>query len=143
MIAQSRSEIERKFGRLEVETIEENAIVKQWYGFSSFSEAERASKAMGEEHAVTSSLGADTESLRLQTNLQLNRQRWRSAAELMAMPHDQQLIHIKGLGFYIARKIGQQNIAPYCSLLAPNPLEDRPLAPDPKITLTTSTDGAV
>lgn len=143
MIAQSRSEIERRFGRLEVQTIEENAIVKQWFGFSSFDEAERVSKAIGEEHAVTSSLGADTESLRLQTNLQLGRQRGRSAAELMAMPSDQQLFHVKGLGFYLARKIGQQNIAPYCHLLAPNPLEGRPLTPDPKITLTTPIQGAV
>lgn len=141
MLAQSRSEIERKFGRLEVQTIEENAIVKQWFGFSSFDEAERVSKAMGEEHAVTSSLGADTESLRLQTNLQLNRQRHMSAAELMAMPADIQLIHVKGLGFFLARKIGQQNVAPYCHLIAPNTLEGGRLAPDPKITLTTPNQG--
>jgi len=137
MIAQSRSEIERRFGRLEVETIEENAIVKQWFGFSSFQEAERVSKAIGEQHAVLRSLGADSESSRLQTNWQLNRQRWLSPAELMAMPSDQQLVHIKGFGFFLARKIGQQNIAPYCYLLAPNALEGGLLNPDPEITLVT------
>lgn len=137
MIAQSRSEIERRFGRLEVQTIEENAICKQWFGFSSFDEAERVSKAIGEEHAILSSLGADSESLRLQTNLQINRQRWLSPAELMAMPASQQLLHIKGLGFYLAQKIGQQNIAPYCHMLAPNALEGGLLTPDPKITLVT------
>ncbi len=142
MIAQSRSEIERKFGRLEVQTIEENAIVKQWFGFSSFEEAERVSKAIGEQHAITSSLGADSESLRLQTSLQLGRQRWRSAAELMAMPADEQLNHLKGVGFFFSKRLGQQNIAPYCHLLAPNPLEGRPLTPDPKITLTTPIRGA-
>ncbi|MEQ1954478.1 type IV secretory system conjugative DNA transfer family protein [Mesorhizobium yinganensis] len=141
MIAQSRSEIERKFGRLGVETIEENAVVKQWFGFSSFAEAERVSKALGEELAVMSSLGADTESMRLQTNMNLGRQRWLSAAELMAMPRDEQLMHVKGVGFARARTIGQQNIAPYCHLLEANPLEGRPLAPDPWITLTTPDKG--
>ena len=141
MIAQSRSEIERKFGRLETQTIEENAIVKQWFGFSSFDEAERVSKAMGEEHAVSSSLGADNESLRLQTNLQLNRQRNMSAAELMAMPPHLQLGHIKGIGFFLARKLGQQNIAPYCHLLADNPLEGGKLPPEPLLTLTTPSKG--
>lgn len=86
MIAQSRSEIERRFGRLETQTIEENAIVKQWFGFSSFEEAERVSKAMGEELALSTSLGGDNEGLRLQTNLQTIRQRQMSPAELMAMP---------------------------------------------------------
>jgi type IV secretion system protein VirD4 len=137
MIAQSRSEIERRFGRLGTLTIEENAIVKQWFGFSSFDEAARVSKAMGEELTVGSSLGADSESLRLNTNMNLVRQRWMSPAELMAMPADQQLVHIKGLGFFVARKIGQQQIAPFCHLVAENPIEGGRLAPDPIITLTT------
>lgn len=137
MISQSRSEIERRFGRLGTLTIEENAIVKQWFGFSSFDEAERVSKAMGEELAVGSSLGADSESLRLNTNLNLVRQRWMSPAELMAMPTDQQLVHIKGLGFFVARKIGQQQIAPFCHLVSENPIEGGLLAPDPILTLTT------
>ena len=142
MIAQSRSEIERRFGRLELQTIEENAIVKQWFGFSNFDEAERVSKAIGEEHAVSSSLGADTESLRLQTNLQLIKQRGMSAAELMAMGPHMQLIHIKGLGFFLALKIGQQNIDPYCHLLDANSMEGGRLPPDPKITLVTPNHGA-
>ncbi|MCB9942442.1 MAG: type IV secretory system conjugative DNA transfer family protein [Geminicoccaceae bacterium] len=48
MIAQSRSEIQRRYGEKETATIEENAVVKQWFGFSSFEEAERVSRAMGE-----------------------------------------------------------------------------------------------
>ena len=54
-IAQSRTEIERKFGKLEAETIDENAIVKQWFGFSSMAEAKRASEAMGEMLALQAS----------------------------------------------------------------------------------------
>ena len=134
-IAQSRSEIEKKFGKPAVATIEENAIVKQWFGFSGFSEAKLVSEMMGEQHAVQHGLGADSESTRLQSNLSLVRQRWMSPAELMAIPADRQLIHIKGLGFFEAGKLGQQNIAPYCDLIAPNPLEGGRLAPDPKVAL--------
>lgn len=136
MIAQSRSEIERKFGKLGTQTIEENAIVKQWFGFSSFDEAERVSKAIGEELAVGASLGADSESQRLSTNLNQVRQRWLSPAELMAMPPDQQLVHVKGLGFFLARKIAQNQIAPFCHLVGENRIEGGRLPPDPKITFT-------
>ncbi|MEM8634384.1 MAG: TraM recognition domain-containing protein [Pseudomonadota bacterium] len=134
-IAQSRSEIEKKFGKHAVDTIEENAIIKHWYGFSGFSEAKRVSEMMGEQMAVQESLGADNASVRLQTNLSLTKQRWMSPAELMAMPTQRQLIHVKGLGFFLADKIGQQHFEPYSRLLAPNTLEGGCLTPDPKIRL--------
>ena len=47
-IAQSRSEIQRAYSEKETATIEENAVVKQYFGFSSFEEAERVSRAIGE-----------------------------------------------------------------------------------------------
>ncbi|MEP5730824.1 MAG: hypothetical protein ABJL67_15810 [Sulfitobacter sp.] len=82
-------------------------------------------------------MGGDTESLRLQTNLSLIKQRWMSPAELMAMGDHLQLIHVKGLGFFVALKIGMQNIEPYCHLVAPNPQERGTLTPNPLIRLTT------
>ncbi len=91
---------------------------------------------MGEQMAVQESLGADTASFRLQSNLNLTKQRWMSPAELMAMPPRMQLIHVKGLGFFLAAKIGQQHLDPYCRLIAPNELEKGRLPPDPKMTLT-------
>ncbi len=112
MIAQSRSEIERKLGRNETLTIEENSILKQYLGFSSFEGAERVSKAIGEEHAVASAISGGNDDLKLQTNLSLIRQRQMSPADLMAMPVDRQLVHVKGLGFGQLRTISQQNIAP-------------------------------
>lgn len=137
-IRQSRSESIRKFGEQETRTLEENAVVKQWFGgFSSIEEASRISQAMGEEFAVQSSLGTDNLSAKTQTNHSLIKQRVLTPAELMAMPPDQQLIHIKGVGFFVARTISQQNIAPYCKLFADNPLEGGRLKPDPKITLVT------
>ncbi|MEL7274315.1 MAG: TraM recognition domain-containing protein [Pseudomonadota bacterium] len=135
MIAQSRSEIERKFGKLEVETIEENAIVKQYFGFSSFSEAERISKAIGEEQIVNPGVSSDSREARLHFSYQSGKERNLTPASLMAMPQEEQLIHVKGIGFINALKIGQQNIAPWCNLIADNPLEGGRLEPDPWIEL--------
>ena len=106
MIAQSRSEIERKFGKLEVETLEENSLVKQYFGFSSFSEAERISKAIGEEQIINPGLSADSKEARLQFSYQTGKERNLTPAVLMAMPPEEQLIHIKGIGFINALKIG-------------------------------------
>lgn len=136
MIAQSRSKIERRFGKLEVETIEENAIVKQWFGSSSFAEADRVSKAIGQEFVINSILGSDSKDLRLQFNYQTGKERQLTPNRLMAMPADEQLIHVKGIGFIHAKKIGQQSIAPFCYNVAPNPLEGGNLPADPRITLT-------
>lgn len=137
MIAQSRSEIIRKYGEQECETIEENAVVKVWRAFTSFKEAERVSKAMGEEHAVASGLGLDSESLKASTNLSLIKQRQLSAAELLSLPPDMQLVHMRGVGFFLCPSVSQVNLAPYCNLVADNPLEGGRLPPDPRITLTT------
>ncbi len=136
MIAQSRSEIERKLGRFEVQTIEDNAIFKQWFGFSNFAEAERVSKIMGEEHAVATAISGNNETLVLNSNLSLIRQRWMSAAELMAMPRHLVLMHFRNLGFYIGETVSQENIDPYCRLIAPNEMEGGRLTPDPKIHFT-------
>ncbi len=136
MIAQSRSEIERKLGRNETRTIEDNSITKQWFGFSSFEEAERVSKAMGEQHAVATAIGGSNDNLKLQTNLSLIKQRWMSAADLMAMPRNRMLLHLKGLGFYEGETVSQQNIDPFCRLIGPNQMEGGRLTADPKITFT-------
>ncbi|MEM1363695.1 MAG: TraM recognition domain-containing protein [Pseudomonadota bacterium] len=135
MIVQSRSELIRKYGEQECETIEDNSIVKCWLGLSSFKEAERVSKAMGEEHAVATAMGMDSESLKANTNLSLIKQRILSPAELMAMPRGTMLVHVKGTGFFTLQMLFQNQIAPFCDRYADNPLEGGRLPSDPKIRL--------
>ncbi len=142
MIAQSRSEIVRKFGKLESETIAENAVTQIWYGFGSLAEAQMVSEMMGEEHAVQTALGAGSDSARLQTNLSLTKQRRMTPAEHLAVPRDQQLIYIQGLGFILARKVGMQNIAPFCFEVAENPMEGGILPPDPWIAFPSPAGGS-
>lgn len=138
MIAQSRSEVQRKYGEKETLTIEENALVKQWFGFSSFDEAERVSKAMGETQHVTGTLGLNSSGEDFSSNYQTGRERLFTADELMRLPADEQIIHVKDVGFIHARKIRQNEIAPYCFELGDNPLEGARLEPDPKVELTGS-----
>lgn len=140
-IAQSRSEMLRKFGERECQTIEDNAIVKQWFGFSNFEEAERVSKAMGQVVTIESGLNVDLNGQqrgdddKMGLSNSFGRQAQMSASELMAMPADEQLIHVKGVGFLRAKKLRQNQIAPFCHDLAPNPLEGGVLPPQPALTL--------
>lgn len=135
MISQSPSEVIRKFGEHEAQTAEDNSITKQWLGFSNFREAEKISKAMGEEHAVASGLSGDSDGLKSQSSLSLIKQPHLTPAQLMAMPKEHCLVHIKGVGFFVLNTVSQENLSPYCNLLAENPLEGGRLPPDPKITL--------
>jgi type IV secretion system protein VirD4 len=135
MIAQSRSEIERKYGKRETQTIEENAVIKQWFGSSSFDGAERVSRAMGETIHVATSVGFSSERIEVSGNFNTGKERLYTADMLMALPPDEQIIHVKDVGFIHAKKIRQNQIAPSCFELEDNPLEGGRLAPEPKIDL--------
>ena len=97
------------------------------------------SDMMGEEHALSTSLGSNGD-LNLQTNISLIRQKQMSVAELLAMPRDLQLIFVKGIGFILARKVGMQNIAPFCHRVGKNEMEGGILPADPWITFPTPGD---
>ncbi len=54
----------------------------------------------------------------------------------MRLPVDEQIVHVKDVGFIHCRKLGQNQIAPFChGGLAANPLEGGQLPADPKVTL--------
>ena len=135
MIAQSRSEIERKYGKKETDTLEENAVIKQWFGFSSFEEAERVSRAMGETLNVASSLGVQSDRTVISGNFSTGKERLYTPDMLMRLPPDEQILHVKDVGFIHAKKIRQNEIAPSCYALTDNPLEGKALPPAPKVTL--------
>lgn len=136
LIAQSRSEVLRLYGEHLTQTIEDNCTCKRWLAFGSHQEAEAISKAIGEEHAVATGLSGDVNGQKLNTNLSLIKQRHISASELMALDKDRQLVHIRGIGYFICRSVAQNEIAPYCDMLADNRLEGGRLPSNPKITLT-------
>lgn len=135
-IAQSRSEIQRAYSDKETSTIEENAIIKQYFGFSSFEEAERVSRAIGETLVQQNSLGLSSAGLDYSANIGTGRDRRISAERLMRMKPHEQLIHMKGVGWFMCHKVGQHQIAPFChGELADNPLEGPQLPADPRVTI--------
>lgn len=140
-VVQSRSELVRAFGEKETETIEENATVKQWFGLSSFAEAERLSKAIGEDRVIEHSLGLSSAQLDYSHNFSTSKEPVFAPERLMRLPAAEQILHVKDVGFIHARKIRQNQIAPYCHHIADNPLEGRRLPPEPLITLPTKLGG--
>lgn len=105
MIAQSRSEVERKYGKKETDTIDENSVIKQWFGFSSFEEAERVSRAMGEALNVSSSLGISSDKIDFSSNYSTGKERLFSPDMLMCLPPDEQILWVKNVGFIHCKKL--------------------------------------
>lgn len=133
-IAQSRSEIQRAYSEKETATIEENALVKQYFGFSSFEECERISRAMGDTLVQQHSMGMNSGGLDFSSNIGTGKDRLISAERLMRMQPHEQLIHVKNVGWILCHKVGQHQIAPFChGELADNPLEGPQLPADPKV----------
>jgi type IV secretion system protein VirD4 len=137
-ITQSRLDSVRRYGERETAVLEENCAVKQWLKFSNFEEAERVSKAMGESLNVSHGLGVNSDRAGYSGSLSIGRDRLFTPYELMSLPGDEQIIHVADVGFIHAKKIRQNEIAPYCFELADNPLEGGRLKPNPKVHLPTS-----
>ena len=137
-IAQSRQDIVRRYGENETAILEENCTVKQWLKFSNFEEAERVSKAMGEQINISQGLGLSSEKQDWSSNYSTGHGRIFSADELMMLPPDEQIIHIAGVGFIHCRKFRQNQGSPYCYQLGKNPLEGGRLTPEPLVEFPTA-----
>ena len=137
LISQSRSEVLRTYGEHLTQTIEDNCITKRWLAFGNYAEAEEVSKAIGEEFALSTAMSGETGGLSTNTNLSVVKQRQVTPSELMSLRADQQLVHIRGVGYFICRTVRQNQISPYCDLIAPNPMEGGKLSSDPKVTFVT------
>lgn len=141
-IAQSRSEIQRAYSDKETATIEENAIVKQYFGFSSFEECERISRAIGETLVQQQSYGFNSKDLEFTSTIGTGKDRRIPAERLLRMKPNEQLIHVKDVGWILCHKVGQNQIAPFCNgELAANPLEGSQRTPDPKVTINMMPEG--
>ncbi|MCO5081761.1 MAG: type IV secretory system conjugative DNA transfer family protein [Rhizobiaceae bacterium] len=136
-LVQSRQDIVRKYGEKETAILEENCTVKQYLKITNYEEAERLSRAIGEQTTIGWGLGVSSDKDILTGNFNTGRDRVRSADELMRLPPDEQIIEIPGVGFIHCKKIRQNQIAPYCWFLGDNPLEGAALKADPRVTLRT------
>lgn len=134
-IAQSKKDIELKYGVKQAAILEENCPVVQYLSFSHPDEAEQVSKAIGEELTVDYNLGVSANRSELSGTFSTGKQRAISADELMNLPANQQIIWTQHGGYVLCLKFYQNQADPYCHDLAPNPMEgNRVLPPDPKVT---------
>lgn len=136
-ITQSRQDAFRKYGEKEIATLEENCQVIQYLSFSNFEEAERVSKAIGDQTNISPSLGLGSDRKSLSMNFNTGKDRRFTPWQLMSLPPSEQIIRVTGVGFIHCLKVRQNELAPYCHELAPNPLEGGVLPPDPKIYINT------
>ncbi len=136
-ISQTLLDIERIYGKHELAILMDNCPVKQYLSIGP-EDAEKISQMMGEEISISQSLGVNSQRLELSGNISTGKQRVMTATELMNLDPAYQVLHMRGYGWLICRKLRQNNIAPTCFDLGPNPLEsNQVLPPDPKVTLPT------
>jgi type IV secretion system protein VirD4 len=143
IIAQSRSEIERKYGKLETRTILENCVIRQYFGFSSYEEAEQVSRAMGETLSIATSLGTSSDKLEFTGNYSTQKERLYPPEKLMTLPADEQIIYGKDFGYVHCKKVAQNQASPYCYDLEENKIEGGTLPPDPIIELPIPENGSM
>ncbi|MFD0917254.1 type IV secretory system conjugative DNA transfer family protein [Pseudahrensia aquimaris] len=136
-IAQSRADVERKYGARECTILEDNCPTKQWLSFTNYDDAERVSRAIGEETSINPSVGVSSDKVDFSGNIGLGKERIFSADALMNLPPNEQIIYLRGIGWVHCEKFFQNQAAPYCHDLDANPYEGGRLEPDPLITLPT------
>lgn len=134
-ICQSRRDLEQKYGVKQAAVLEENCPVVQYLSFTRYEEAERVAKAWGDELIVNQTLNVSTNRSELSGTFSTAKEHRVTADDLMNMPRTHQVLRIQGLGHILCEKFYQNQAAPYCFDLAPNPQEgNRVLPPDPKVT---------
>ena len=140
-VAQSRSEIERKFGEKQAKTIDDNAAVKQWFGFTSIEEARRVSEGMGKIDVATTNISGKSNDPGMGWSHSVREKSRRSINDLLSLPINDQILYSRDEGWLQCRKISQFEIAPYVYDLGFNHVENKnpkqPNADDIKFILET------
>jgi len=136
-LAQSRQDAVLRYGEKETAILEENCTIKQYLKFSNYEEAERISRAMGDQTSISHGLGFNSDKEAFSANYSTGKERHFTADELMRLPDDEQILHLAGVGFAHCLKFRQNQAGPYCFDLGDNPLEGAPMEPDPIVTLDT------
>lgn len=126
LVTQSRSGLEASYGTLATKIIFNEAILKQYFGFSSPSEAKQLSDSMGQKLVVVRGINQSSERSDISIGYSLIREPLMSADQLLSMNRDEQIIHIGGLGYVHCHKVHASHIGPYAKMLGPNPVERTP-----------------
>ncbi|MEO0384160.1 MAG: TraM recognition domain-containing protein [Pseudomonadota bacterium] len=133
-IAQTFEDIERQYGKQLAAILADNCPVHQYLSFSD-GDAQRVSKLMGEEISRQRSMNINVERLEVSESFSTGKQPIMTPDELKNLPSNKQVLFIRGYGWLVCNKLYQNELAPTCHWLSPNPQEGGVLPPDPKIEL--------
>lgn len=125
VITQSKTGLEIGYGARATRVIFNEAIVKQYFGFTAFDEAKELSEAIGREVVIKPSLSQSSGVRRMGRSWSVSREPLMSADKLMSLPYDEQIIHIGRLGFVQCKKVHSSEIGPYAARLGRNVVENR------------------
>ncbi|MCZ7889461.1 type IV secretory system conjugative DNA transfer family protein [Agrobacterium salinitolerans] len=124
MIVQELSEIARVYGHEALKTILSQTDVKQLFGITSIETATMVSRMLGDHEQRTQSFGLGQDITHgTSLNLSISTKPQMTGDQLRRMPDDEQIIIIRNLLQIRALRVGVQEIEPWCSEVAPNPLQ--------------------
>ncbi|MEO0383205.1 MAG: TraM recognition domain-containing protein [Pseudomonadota bacterium] len=132
--AQSYEDIERQYGKKLAKVLADSCPVHIYLSFS-YEDAERVSKRWGEEISIQRSVNANASQLEVSGSMSMGKQAAMTMDELVTLDPAYQVVYIRGVGHFVCPKLFQNQIAPTCHWLSPNPQEGGVLPPDPKIEL--------
>lgn len=135
IIAQSEAGLQIAYGPLATKVIFNEAVVKQYFSFTSYEDARAVSEALGQRIVIKPSLSQSSDKASYGTSWSLSREPLFSVDRLMSLPSDHQIIHIGRLGFVHCRKVHSSHIGPYATMLGRNPVEDRDAVVDIRFNL--------
>ncbi len=131
-IAQTFADIENQYGTKEAAILRDNCSVIQYLSISDV-DAEKISKSMGEEISISQSMNVNAERLELSGSISTGKQPVMTPTELVNLDPSMQVIHIRGYGWLVCRKLFQNQIVPTAHHLGSNPQEGPPMQVDPKV----------
>lgn len=129
---QSLAEFERVYGKQLLAVLLDNCPVQRYMALS-HADAERISKAMGEEISLSESMSYNPETLGITGNINSGKQPVMTVDELVNLDPSLQVVYMRGIGWRILKKLVQNQILPTANWLQENPQEGPPMPVDPKV----------
>lgn len=138
MIVQELEEIARVYGRDSLATILSQSDAKQFFGVGSYETAKRVSELLGQITIPVEQFGMGVEIGEMpSTSISQTTRDLLNPDEVRRLPNDEQILIIGNLKPIKAMKVGYQEVTPWRTQVAPNPLHGggEPFIGDEKMRL--------
>ncbi len=123
IITQSPAALEAAYGARETRQIFNEAVIKQYLMVTDAEEAEKLSRAIGDQVIIRPNKNLNDDNLSTQSGFSITRERLITPEALLSMPRSEQIIHIGGLGWLKCQKVHSSELGPY--RLGRNPVENK------------------